>query len=76
MSEKIGNGEPAFPCASDHRYQKGMTLRDYFAAKVLQGLITKGTYTCVSMGLNRNNDYELLAYKVADRMIAARKEGA
>ncbi len=32
------NTEPAFPCDFENRpLQQGMTLRDYFAAKAMQG---------------------------------------
>jgi len=32
------NNSPAFPSVFDH--ERGMTLRDYFAAKAMQSLIT------------------------------------
>ena len=45
MAEKINDGGPAFPEAyvpdgSDP--SSGMTLRDYFAAKAMQGLLQRG----------------------------------
>ena len=44
---------------------RGMTLRDYFAAKAMQGMITRRVL----------NDYEdaLIAYKMADAMMKARE---
>jgi len=37
----VNDGGPAFPCPEDERYYRndGMSLRDYFAAKAMQGLI-------------------------------------
>ena len=58
-------------------FENEAQLRDYFAAAALQGIITKGTYSSVAMmSCGKSFDYERLAYIVADRMLAARKEGA
>ena len=43
MEQKIETGGPAFPCHAEIIPQKdrdfaGMTLRDYFAAKAMQGM--------------------------------------
>jgi hypothetical protein len=71
MSTEITDGGPAFP--SDNFGQPshaGMTLRDYFAAKALDALIslpqTKGTET----------EFAKWAYAYADAMLAARKEAS
>jgi hypothetical protein len=74
----IDDGGPAFPHIDSGcgRFEEGMTLRDYFAAKAMQALIT---------GLiskpEREEDWlesELWApqqaYVVADAMLDARKE--
>ena len=37
-TKMINDGGPAFP---DDRWQAGMTLRDYFAAAALQGLMAQ-----------------------------------
>ena len=47
MEQKIETGGPAFPCHADiipskDRDYAGMTLRDYFAAAALTGIIAKG----------------------------------
>ena len=62
------DGGPAFP----HHFTqdsvgdcKGMTLRDYFAAKAMQGLITNPK--------NVGRAGASLAYQMADAMIAARE---
>ena len=72
-------GGPAFPVNSDNYASPdstGMTLRDYFAAKAMQGLIASprmpapahhgGTDVTDSMVAD-------LAYKMADAMLKARE---
>ena len=50
----------------------GMTLRDYFAAKALQGMITTSGHPAL-LGLEGCEiDTAQAAYKMADAMIAAR----
>ena len=57
------NGMNAFPDA-DYR---GMTLRDYFAAKAMQGLIS-------TEGAGSAERYAEIAYKLADAMLKARDD--
>ncbi|WP_029519738.1 hypothetical protein [Pantoea agglomerans] len=62
------DGGPAFPVGTG----TGMTLRDYFAAQVVQGLVSgyslnKATNTTVVTSFAEQ------AYRVADEMIKARK---
>jgi hypothetical protein len=66
----INDGGPAFPVGSgDMRDPVGMTLRDYFAAKAMQGLFAAGG------GVTRGaEEWARLAYTMADAMLAARKE--
>ena len=59
-------GGPAFPQQDDASGSEGMTLRDYFAAKAMQGLLA-GTTT--SDGLVIVKD----AYAIADAMLKARE---
>jgi hypothetical protein len=47
--------------------QEGMTLRDYFAAAALQGLIASGPHD-ISL-----REYSLESYQHADAMLAARQ---
>lgn len=71
------NGGPAFPCEGGNKFisgkeirrtlpSSGMDLRDYFAAKAMQGLLTSG------------GDFEKFshlatdAYSIADAMLAQR----
>ena len=64
------DGGPAFPVTTEHGSVfplPGMTLRDYFAAKALQGML----------GLYAPHDYThrafaLAAYNYADAMLAER----
>jgi hypothetical protein len=61
---------PAFPQAHDDSGSPGMTLRDYFAAKAMQGELAaqseeSGHYTNLDA-------LALLAYRMADAMIEAR----
>ncbi|MFS2326656.1 hypothetical protein U2P60_14770 [Brucella sp. H1_1004] len=77
---EIKTGGPAFPCEGGSESglyaDPGMTLRDYFAAKAMQGLISahdsSGTWTAVDM----NEGIAKRAYQAADAMIAAREGSA
>ena len=58
-------GGPAFPVAIDNQVlDDGMTLRDYFAAKAMQALLS-------IQGGTLEKDAEV-AYKMADAMLKAR----
>jgi hypothetical protein len=60
---------PAFP---DGLGKKGMTLRDYFAAAAMQGLIAADAHDggCVKCG---DKYIAPLAYEMADDMLKARE---
>ncbi len=59
------NNPPAFPQPINPAEQgRGMTLRDYFAAKAMQALIDRDTFF---------DDVASSAYKIADRMMKARE---
>ena len=58
-------GGPAFPSwKEDGFFAYGMTLRDYFAAKAMQGLTQKYSH---------ESDVSRNAYKIADAMLKARE---
>jgi hypothetical protein len=62
---------PAFPTPTHNLQNDGMTLRDYFAAKAMQGLIAS------PRGTPDGSDatdvyYAKCAYLVADAMLKAR----
>jgi hypothetical protein len=63
-------GGPAFPSTADNEYgypAKGMTLRDYFAAKAMQNVFNTG-------GDDDERQYVAMhAYKMADAMLKARE---
>jgi hypothetical protein len=67
-------GGPAFPCQWDHgaagiQSFSGMTLRDYFAAKAMQGMVTDPSWqggTCKTVAST--------AYEMADDMLRAREQ--
>ena len=65
---------PAFPIQDAYSVstKQGMTLRDYFAAKAMQGFIqysaAKGIYT------PPDNELASTAYQLADAMLKARGE--
>ena len=64
-------GGPAFPVAIDNQVlDDGMTLRDYFAAKAMQGLIQRGF---TEFG-NAASQYANLAFEYADAMLKAREQ--
>jgi len=77
------NGGPAFPIGSgDMRDPTGMTLRDYFAAKAMQGLLANSggpIQANHSQGWNYTNctpeDVARTSYAMADAMLKAREEG-
>jgi hypothetical protein len=70
-------GGPAFPfvCDADFDYGTGMTLRDYFAAKAMQGLIARESTGAFNFEACPNDPWRvaLWAYDVADQMLKARE---
>lgn len=73
MNDKINTGGPAFPCHADIIPSKdvdyaGMPLRDYFAAKAMQGI-------CAHLETWGLVDTEIAAraYVMADAMLKARE---
>jgi hypothetical protein len=59
-------GGPAFPLDTDC-CDVGMTLRDYFAAKAMQGFLADGAAPDVS-----KETISIMAYAMADAMLEAR----
>ena len=73
--KSMPGGGPAFPTENGRQVgnnaylYEGMTLRDYFAAKAMQGLLAgrdsgSGDYI---------DDFPGAAYQIADAMLAARE---
>ena len=68
MAEKINDGGPVFPCEIG-TISKGITLRDYFAAKAMEV-----DYTLAKNFTDPDWRYGIAldAYKMADAMLKAR----
>jgi len=78
----IMNNPSAFPVSADTKTFQGMTLRDYMAAQVLQGMLAaKGWHPDFMFPADFNFDagqraadaVAVAAYKYADAMLKARK---
>ena len=71
MSQPINDGGPAFPHlettsrGEPYHDHLGMTLRDYFAAAIMQGLMASQYQV--------DDPYPIYAYKIADAMLKARE---
>jgi hypothetical protein len=68
---------PAFPTTTEHGFNngvEGMWLRDYFAAKAMQGMLAMETHP-VKFGISSAPYFALAesAYRMADAMMEARK---
>jgi hypothetical protein len=67
------NNPPAFPIVIDLgdgvKYQTGMTLRDYMAARAMQSFLVDQCHDAGQWDLDAK-----AAYKVADAMLKAREE--
>ena len=67
MQEKY-DGAPAFPYVmdADFEYGTGMTLRDYFAAKAMQAIVSRSDFEFEDSAWGN-------AYDMADAMLEARE---
>lgn len=72
MSENK-NGGPAFPSygSMGEVVQEGMTLRDYFAAKALVGLLSCPK-TINGADVISASEYSIMSFEMADAMLKAR----
>ena len=71
MSKETGGA--AFPVLSNFYSSEGMTLRDYFAGKAMQGAFSSGC--SINIGPNHIAEMDGLAktfYLMADAMLRAR----
>ena len=69
MSKLKPSNPYAFPCEKDEP-GKGMTLRDYFAAKAMQAVMTGEGYRMYSLP----EEMAQLSYLMADAMLKQRQE--
>lgn len=86
MEEKKNTGGPAFPVSYPSEEPNGdptivthmgATLRDYFAAKAMQGILADSEINPHALGLNIAEFQQLLAeksYGYADAMLKAREQ--
>ena len=65
----INDGGPAFPHDGQQNYTGVMTLRDYFAARALQGLMANKSNP---LHFNPEDDAAYV-YRIADAMLKARE---
>ena len=68
LDKKQPDDGPAFPAA--WMLERGMTLRDYFAAKAMQGMA--GSHAYCERGWDQA-DLAGQAYEIADAMLKARE---
>ena len=67
MSQPINYVAPVFPTPAGTQHNDGMTLRDYFAAAALQGLLASCPWEQVE-------EVPQKAYEISDAMLKARGE--
>ena len=69
-------GGPAFPTGTGGNtpYSNGMTLRDYFAAKAMQALITGPDVVDDHYEDDTNEYVAVRSYFIADAMLKAREQ--
>jgi hypothetical protein len=71
-----------FPCEEYGSGYRGLSMRDYFAAAALQGLLATYDISKIHPALRDKYKVERMpiiadeSYKLADAMLATRKEGA
>jgi hypothetical protein len=73
----MSTGGPAFPTPAHNLQNDGMTLRDYFAAKAMQGLIGCPDWrdgAGEDVGMDASDYTASAAYMMADAMLKARQK--
>lgn len=66
---------PAFPQPiNPGEHGRGLTMRDYFAAKAMQGLIVAGKYVVGMAQEPETTQYAENAYRQADAMLKEREK--
>ena len=69
MNQPINYVAPMFPTPAGTQHNDGMTLRDYFAAAALQGLLSSIQPNQLWSG----DDVSIVCYRTADAMLKARE---
>ncbi|MEB6855685.1 hypothetical protein NA898_07130 [Proteus cibi] len=71
MTDKTGGAAFPVPATELHGTTTGMTLRDYFAAKAMQGMLSNEQ--CKPFDMSFSEEYHAnCAYRMADAMLKAR----
>ncbi|HGN0719328.1 TPA: hypothetical protein ACKRNA_001182 [Proteus mirabilis] len=71
MTDKTGGAAFPIPATELHGTTAGMTLRDYFAAKAMQGMLSNEQ--CKPFDMSFSEEYHAnCAYRMADAMLKAR----
>ena len=68
MTTTKNTGRPAFPTVMINKPEGGMTLRDYFAAKAMQAILSDPNYSSPDDKLAK------ASYWIADAMLEARND--
>jgi hypothetical protein len=76
---KVNDGGTAFPATERNIMHEmpGMTLRDYFAAKALQGMLQNGNHIKIATEYEVDRVFSNIpftAYSLADAMLKAREQ--
>ncbi|MCO4179222.1 hypothetical protein LG195_03090 [Proteus terrae] len=71
MTEKTGGAAFPVPATELHGTHTGMSLRDFFAAKAMQGMLSNEQ--CKPFDMSFSEEYHAnCAYRMADAMLKAR----
>lgn len=86
--ETNDGGKPAFPFSAlipdqetrqmtgmIYKDNEGLTRREYFAAKAMQGILSNPTWNCTSLQFIGVSDAARMSVGYADALLAALKEG-
>jgi hypothetical protein len=80
MSNRIKDGGPAFPrapigedCERPYGQQEGMSLRDWIAGQALTGMLASPDGPISDGDASSPKEIAIVAYRLADAMIAARE---
>ncbi|MEM8420664.1 hypothetical protein Q4S30_07290 [Morganella morganii] len=72
MADKTGGSAFPLPATEWNGADEGMTLRDYFAAKAMQGILVNTERNEFSFG--KVDEIASKAYELADAMLRAREK--
>ena len=74
VKSQIVTGGPAYPVPQPIQFgQSGMTLRDYFAASALTGLLAGRTLVCPK-GMDVYAEHAIESFRMSDAMLKERNK--